>query len=31
MEILKFDLNSPGNKFKILNATNGGYGIHIGD
>ncbi|MBO5229857.1 MAG: hypothetical protein J6B52_00395, partial [Clostridia bacterium] len=24
MEILKFDLNSPGNKFKILNATNGG-------
>lgn len=24
MDILKFDLNSDGNKFKILNATNGG-------
>ena len=24
MEILKFDLNSSGSKFKILNATNGG-------
>ena len=24
MEILKFDLNSLGNKFKTLNATNGG-------
>ena len=24
MEILKFDLNSSGSKFKILNSTNGG-------